>query len=182
MTTTINLVGTVATVPRVSQIRDQLPVCSFRVACNERRYDRERGDWVDGPTSWYTVNAFRSLATHAGNSFSKGDRVIISGRLRIRDWEQKERSGTSAEVEADALGHDLRWGTSRFTKLSGASPGTEDAEHSSAMHHDESGQNPQAPNSSSTGPANTPGFSFGADSASRPEHENRSEDDLVPAF
>ncbi|MGD9606123.1 MAG: single-stranded DNA-binding protein, partial [Leucobacter sp.] len=52
-------------------------------------------------------------------SFRKGERVIVSGRLRVRKWENDEKSGTSVEVEADALGHDLRWGVSRFEKRTG---------------------------------------------------------------
>jgi single-strand DNA-binding protein len=87
-----------------------------RVASNERRYDREKNQWVDGDTNWFTVNAFRTLAEHADRSFSKGDRVIISGRLRIRQWSNDGKTGTAVEIEADALGHDLRWGVSRFEK------------------------------------------------------------------
>ncbi|MGO1539003.1 MAG: single-stranded DNA-binding protein [Leucobacter sp.] len=118
MSNPICAVGTVATVPKLIQIAPEVTLCSFRLACNERRYDRERGEWVDGDTNWFTVSVFRQMAAHAAASFSKGDRVIVHGRLRVRRWEQKEkdRSGLSVEIDADALGHDVRWGTSRFTK------------------------------------------------------------------
>ena len=118
MSNPICAVGTVATAPKLIQIAPEVTLCSFRLACNERRYDRERGEWVDGDTNWFTVSVFRQMAAHAAASFSKGDRVIVNGRLRVRRWEQKEkdRSGLSVEIDADALGHDVRWGTSRFTK------------------------------------------------------------------
>lgn len=116
MSTTICIVGTIATVPRFTQTASGAAFCSFRVASNERRYDREQGQWVDRDTNWFTVNAFRGLAEHASESFSKGDRVVASGRVRVRQWESKEKSGTAVEIEAEALGHDLRWGVSRFTK------------------------------------------------------------------
>jgi single-strand DNA-binding protein len=41
---------------------------------------------------------------------------MVSGRLKIRDWENTDRSGTTVEIEADNLGHDLFWGTSTFTR------------------------------------------------------------------
>jgi len=116
-TSTINIVGTVATEPRMITTQAGIALCTFRLASGERRYDRAQQKWIDGETSWFSVTAFRSLAEHAGRSFRKGERVIVSGRLRVRQWEKDERSGTSVDVEADALGHDLRWGVSRFEKL-----------------------------------------------------------------
>ncbi|PII81310.1 hypothetical protein BMH32_01120 [Leucobacter sp. OLJS4] len=116
MSTPISVVGTVATVPKLIRTGAGVPLCSFRLASSERRYDRERGEWVEGGTNWYSITAFRSLAEHSHYSFQKGDRVFVSGRLRVRSWENKERSGTSVEIEADALGHELRWGTSRFAR------------------------------------------------------------------
>lgn len=116
MSTPISVVGTIATDPRFVQPAGGTPLCSFRVASNDRRYDRERGTWVDGETNWFTVTAFRGLADHASRSLRKGDRVVVIGRLRIRKWETEEKAGTSVEVDAEALGHDLRWGVTQFAK------------------------------------------------------------------
>lgn len=118
MSTPIHTVGTIATDPRHIQTQSGISLCTFRLACSERRYDREQSQWVDGDTNWFTVSAFRGLADHAHASFHKGDRVIVSGRLRVRAWEQGEKSGTAVDIDADALGHDLRWGVSAFTKQS----------------------------------------------------------------
>jgi single-strand DNA-binding protein len=72
--------------------------------------------WVDGETNWYTITAFKQLAINAKTSINKGDRIFVMGELRIRDWDNGDSSGTSVEVEADAMGHDLAWGTSDFTR------------------------------------------------------------------
>lgn len=125
MSTPICVIGTIATHPRFTRTASGVAFCSFRVASNERRYDREQAQWVDGDTNWFTVNAFRGLAEHASDSFAKGDRVVVYGRVRVRRWETDQKSGTAVEVEAEAFGHDLRWGVSRFTKRSGAAPGSE---------------------------------------------------------
>lgn len=72
--------------------------------------------WVDGETNWYTITAFKNLAINTAGSINKGDRVIVTGELRVRDWDNGERAGTSVEVEAEAIGHDLSWGNSTFTR------------------------------------------------------------------
>jgi single-strand DNA-binding protein len=71
---------------------------------------------VDNGTNWYTVTAFRQLALNTNSSLRKGERVVVSGRLRMRDWTAGERAGTSIEIDADAIGHDLSWGTASFTR------------------------------------------------------------------
>lgn len=126
MNTQVCVIGTVATDPRMFETAAHVPVCSFRIANNERRYDRESKTWVDGGTNWFTVSAFRGLAEHARDSFAKGDRVIVSGRLRVRKWETDEKSGLSVDIEADAIGHDVRFGVSTFRKHR-SSGGTEDS-------------------------------------------------------
>ncbi len=47
---------------------------------------------------------------------AKGQRVVVTGRLRVRDWESGDRTGTTVELDADAIGHDLSWGTAVFTR------------------------------------------------------------------
>src|SRR5690606_19809503 len=75
--------------------------------------------WVDSGTNWYTVVAFRQLASNAAKSIGKGDRVIAHGRPRVRDWVKDDRRGTVMEVEVDALGHDLLWGHTQYQRTAG---------------------------------------------------------------
>jgi single-strand DNA-binding protein len=86
------------------------------LASSKRRFDRTKKIWIDGETNWFTVTAFRQLAINSATSVSKGDRIVVNGKLKVRDWDNGERSGTSVEVEADSLGHDLTWGTAEFTR------------------------------------------------------------------
>ena len=84
---TVTAAGVIATTPRHIQTDEGLDITSFRLASNRRRYDDELQQWVDVDTNWYTVVAFRALAANAKKSLKKGDRVVVSGRVRIRDWE-----------------------------------------------------------------------------------------------
>lgn len=118
MSDTLTLTGLVATTPRHLTTSEGLAITSFRLASSQRRFDRANQKWIDADTNWYTISAFRGLASNAALSIQKGDRVIVSGRLRIRDWENTDRSGTTVEIEAENIGHDMFWGTSVFTRVS----------------------------------------------------------------
>jgi single-strand DNA-binding protein len=113
---TISITGLIATTPRHLVTQDGLPITSFRLASSQRRFDKNQNKWVDGETNWYTITSFKSLAINASKSLNKGDRIMIQGKLRIRDWDNGERAGTSVEVEADSIGHDLSWGESTFNR------------------------------------------------------------------
>jgi len=116
MKQSITASGLVATTPRHLITQDGLPITSFRVACTRRTFDRIDKVWKEGDTNWYTVTAFRQLAINVATSINKGDRITFAGVLRVRDWDKGERSGTSVELEAEAIGHDLTWGSSVFTR------------------------------------------------------------------
>ncbi|WP_081998707.1 single-stranded DNA-binding protein [Sinomonas humi] len=91
-------------------------VSSFRLAVTDRRYDREASAWVDGHTNWFTVVGFRQLASNMCGSLKKGNRVIVVGKLRLKQWERDGRVYQSAEVEAESVGHDLFWGSAKFAR------------------------------------------------------------------
>jgi single-strand DNA-binding protein len=119
----ISLTGVVATTPRHITTNEGLDITSFRLASSQRRFDKAHDSWVDVGTNWYTVTAFRQLAANMASSLTKGDRVVASGRLRIREWVNGEKHGMNIEVEAEAVGHDLSWGSSSYTKSFAQSTG-----------------------------------------------------------
>jgi len=111
-----SVTGLVATTPRHLVTQDGLPITSFRLAASLRKFDKSLNRWVDAETNWFTITSFRQLAVNTAVSVSKGDRVVVMGRLRVRDWDNGERAGTSVEIEAETLGHDLMWGSSTFVR------------------------------------------------------------------
>ena len=108
--------GLVATTPRHLVTADGLPITSFRLAQPTQVYDKAKAMWVDGETNWYTITAFRQVAINCAGSVNKGERVMVMGNLHIRDWDNGERAGTSVEIQAESIGHDLAWGTSTFIR------------------------------------------------------------------
>nr|WP_223182548.1 MULTISPECIES: single-stranded DNA-binding protein [unclassified Streptomyces] len=113
--TTVTLVGNVAT---AVEYRDTVSggVARFRFAVTSRRWDRERGLWADGPTSFYTVSAWRSLGANLAASVAVGEPLVVHGRLRVREEEREGQRKTFVDVAALAVGHDLSRGTAAFRR------------------------------------------------------------------
>lgn len=132
MSDMITLTGIVGTEPRAITTSEGLAITSFRLASTQRRFDKANEKWVDGETNWYSITTFRQLATNAAVSVKKGERILVTGRLRIRDWESNDKSGTNIEIDADALGHDLSWGTAAFSRGAGSTPADSSAPSDSA--------------------------------------------------
>ena len=132
----ITITGNVATDPELKRTSAGMPIASFRVASGLRRYDRDSGTWSDVGTNWFSVSVFRTLAEHAYASIHKGDRVILTGRLRVKDWDNGTRRGTSVEIEADAIGHDLRWGTTTYHRSGRATSPSGESEASQPTEAD----------------------------------------------
>jgi single-strand DNA-binding protein len=72
---------------------------------------------VDGDPNYLTVTCWGALAENVESSIKKGDPVVVSGKLKIRQWQDGEKSGTAVEVEAAAVGADLARGTSTFKRV-----------------------------------------------------------------
>lgn len=112
MKNVITVAGVVSTDPRKVVTDDGLDIVSFRLASTHVNHDPLTSSWVDPDVNWFIVTAFRQLAVNTHTSVSRGDRIIVTGGLRIREWATAERSGTQVEIEASIIGHDLNWGNS----------------------------------------------------------------------
>lgn len=112
----ISVAGLVATTPRNITTTDGVEMTSFRLASSSRTFDRKLNKWTDGETNWYTITSQGTLAKNVYASIHKGDRITLTGKLVIRDWDNGDRIGTSVEIEVDAIGHDLTWGESTFKR------------------------------------------------------------------
>lgn len=117
----ITVTGHVGTAPKHLTTPSGLAITSFRLGSTGRRFDREKDAWVDTDTNWYSVNTYRQLAKNTAASLELGQSVVVVGRLRVRAWEKDDRHGTTVEIDADAVGHDLSWGTSTYTRVKGGS-------------------------------------------------------------
>ncbi len=113
---TITICGNVTNEPQVRHGKESgMPFTVFGLAQNRSRRD-SNGDVVHMGTSFFEVIAFRALGQNAVDSIGKGDPLVVHGRLRVDDWDNGERSGTTVQIDAISIGPDLTFGTSTFTK------------------------------------------------------------------
>ncbi|WP_128378812.1 single-stranded DNA-binding protein [Streptomyces cavernae] len=117
--TMVTVVGNVATPPVFQEFASGAST-RFRVAARARHWSREKNQWVDGHTNFFTVWSWRQLATNAAASLTVGDPVVIQGRLKVRNEQRGEQNWLSADIEAVTIGHDLARGTSAFRRANKA--------------------------------------------------------------
>lgn len=115
--TYVTISGNVVGDPQVRMTRANVPFVTFRVASNVRRVDYKTGEYIDAGTNFVNVTAFRSLGVNLANSLEKGQPVIVYGRMRINQWTNGDRTGTTVEIDAYNVGHDLTRGQSTFVKV-----------------------------------------------------------------
>ena len=92
-------------------------VASFRLASNSRRFDKTSKSWVEQEPSYLSITAWSQLAENVALSVHKGQPIVVTGKLKVRQWQDGEKSGTAVEIDAQSIGHDLNRGTSDFTKV-----------------------------------------------------------------
>jgi single-strand DNA-binding protein len=115
--THVTVVGTALNKPEKKILKNDALVSTFRVASRARRFDREKEQWVDGPSFRVRVNCWRRLGEFVHSSIIAGDPVVVYGRIVTRDWKTDQGEVRLAyEVEADAVGHDLTRGQSTFQR------------------------------------------------------------------
>lgn len=116
------MTGRVGTEVEYRPINARLAFASFRLACTPRV--NRAGEWGDAATTWISVSCSRGLAEHVKCSLSKGDPVVVVGRLRTHQWADSD--GVLHEqlrLEATSVGHDLARGTSVFHRVGRGGPG-----------------------------------------------------------
>lgn len=118
---TITIIGNVTRDPELRYLTSGTALAQLGVAVN-RRY-QQNGEWQED-TSFFDVVCWRELADNVSESISKGDRIIVTGRLEQRSWETQDGDKRSkVEIVADEVGPSLRWATARIEKIRRDGPG-----------------------------------------------------------
>ncbi|MFV0463720.1 MAG: single-stranded DNA-binding protein [Nostocoides sp.] len=125
--TLVTVTGNVVNSPEMRVTRTGVHFTTFRLASTPRWYNSARGAWESGSTNFYGVTAFRSLAANVLASLTRGQPVVVHGRLRVNQFERADKStGTRVEIDAVSVGHDLCLGVTEFHKGTAALPDDHD--------------------------------------------------------
>ena len=115
---TVVVVGNLTDEPELRFTPQGVAVANFRIAVSKRVPDGN-GQWKDGETSFFRVSCWRQLAENVAESLTRGSRTMVTGRLRMRQWETQEGEKRSVvEIEADEVGPSLKWATAKVEKTS----------------------------------------------------------------
>lgn len=123
--TIITTVGNLTADPELRYTQNGLPVVNFTIASTPRNFDRASREWKDGDALFLRCSVWREFAEHVAGSLKKGTRVIATGRLKQRAYQDREgQSRTSIELEVDEIGPSLRYATAEVTRAAGRADGS----------------------------------------------------------
>ena len=150
--TQITIVGNLVADPELRFTPAGQPVATFRVASTPRFMDRETQEWKDGDSLFLSCNVWRQAAENVAESLQRGMRVIVSGRLRQRNYETKEgEKRTVYEVEVDDVGPSLRNASAKVTRANRSSGGFSGGGQGGGNQPSSGGGRPEDPWASDSG-------------------------------
>jgi single-strand DNA-binding protein len=84
----VSLIGRLGIEPEVSTLKTGRMLARFTLATNER-FKNKQGEWEDD-TQWHVVNAWGKLAERMQRLLSKGNEIILEGKLVHQSYENKQ--------------------------------------------------------------------------------------------
>lgn len=111
------VIGNLTADPELRYTQNGIPVVNFTVAETPRIFDRQANEWKDGEASFFRASAWRTLAEHIAGSYAKGHRVIVTGQIRQRTYQDREGNNrVTFEIEVDDIGGSVKYGVTSFTR------------------------------------------------------------------
>lgn len=99
---TVTVSGNLTRDPEVRSVPGGQTVCGLRIAHNER-FKNAEGEWADR-TSYFDVTIWSGLGEWMGRNLHKGQKVVVSGRLKWREWDSPEGQKRQAvDITADSV-------------------------------------------------------------------------------
>lgn len=119
--TVMTVVGNLTADPEIRYTQGGLPVANFTIASTPRTFDRQANEWKDGEALFLRASVWRDFAEHVAGSLTKGMRVVATGRLKQRSYQDREGNNrTAIELEIDEIGPSLRYATAQVTRAASA--------------------------------------------------------------
>ncbi|MHA7125783.1 single-stranded DNA-binding protein [Janibacter indicus] len=116
--TPITVIGNLTADPELRFTPSGAAVANFTVASTPRTFDRQTNEWKDAETLFMRCSVWREAAENVAESLNRGTRVVVTGRLVSRSWEDKEtgQKRSVMEMQVDEVGPSLRYATAKVTK------------------------------------------------------------------
>lgn len=120
----VTIVGNLTSDPELRYVASGQPVANFTVASTPRNLNRQTNQWEDGEAMFVRCAVWREYAENVADSLTKGMRVIVTGRLKVRSYQANDGSTrTSIEMDVDEVGPSLRWAKAQVSRAGGQGGG-----------------------------------------------------------
>src|ERR1700728_4377888 len=97
------LTGNLTQDPELRPLPSGTSVCNLRVAVNGRRKNSDTGEWED-ETNFVNITVWGAQGENCARYLKKGSPVAVDGRLRLRQYTDREDKKREAlEVTADVV-------------------------------------------------------------------------------
>ena len=120
----VTIVGNITNDPELRFTPSGAAVASFTIASNSRYLDKATNEWKDGEPVFMRCSVWRQYAENVAESLTRGTRVIATGRLKQRSYDNRDgQKVTVIEMEVDDVGPALRYATAKVNKVQRAGGG-----------------------------------------------------------
>jgi len=117
--TVITVVGNLVDDPELRFTPSGAAVANFRIASTPRTFDKQSNEWKDGDSLFLSCAVWRQAAENVAESLQKGMRVVVTGRLKSRQYETREgEKRTVFEIDVEEVGPSLKYATAKVTRAS----------------------------------------------------------------
>jgi len=121
--TLITIIGNLTSDPELRFTPSGAAVANFTVASTPRQFDKTSNEWKDGETLFMRCSIWRDAAENVAESLARGNRVIVSGRLKQRSYEKDGVKRTVIELDVEEVGPSLKYATAKVARTERTSPG-----------------------------------------------------------
>lgn len=156
--TTITVIGNLTNDPELRFTPSGSAVANFTIASTPRTFDKTKNEWVDGETLFLRASIWREAAENVAESLTKGMRVIVTGRLKSRSYEDKktQEKRTVIELEVDEIGPSLRYANAKVNRTQRSGNGGNQGGGFGGQQQDDPWATPAAATSNAGGWGNGP--------------------------
>jgi len=96
------LIGNIGRDPELKQTAKGETMASFTIATSNGYFDKQAKKWNELPSDWHNIRAFGAVAEQISD-YSKGQRVLITGKLKADQYEQDGQKKTFNYVNIESI-------------------------------------------------------------------------------
>lgn len=151
--TNITITGNLTGDPELRFTPSGKAVANFTVAVTPREF--RDGEWIDGETAFWRCSVWNGVAENVAESFARGTRVIVAGRVQARTWEDKNgEKRYTTEILVDEIGASVSFATISIRKIGrGGRPVADDFDTPTASPAADAPQTPENGTAGTDAPA-----------------------------